>query len=80
MIVGSTITLIPARKVKVVDTTGAGDTFIGAVAVKLEAGDDLIGSAEFATVASAIKVTRNGATAAIPTIEEVRQAIKAGKI
>lgn len=80
VIVGNNITLVPARKVKAVDTTGAGDTFVGAAALKLEAGEDLVTAAEFATFASAITVTRRGATAAIPTIEEVREAVESGKI
>lgn len=80
VIVGNNITLIPARKVKAVDTTAAGDTFVGGLAVRLGKGDDLISAAEFATYASAIKVTRKGATAAIPTIEEVYKAIESGKI
>ena len=80
VIVGNNITLLPARKVKAVDTTGAGDTFIGAAAVKLDNGCNLISAAEFATVASAIKVTRKGATTAIPTIDEVEKAVSEGKI
>lgn len=76
--VGKEITLIPAKKVRVVDTTAAGDTFVGAVAVRLTMGDDIVSAAQFATCASAVKITRRGATSAIPSISEVEDAIKKG--
>lgn len=71
--VGKEITLIPAKKVKVVDTTAAGDTFVGALAVRLEAGDDVVTAAKYATCASAVKITRRGATDAIPSMREVEE-------
>lgn len=77
---GNDITLIPARKVKAVDTTAAGDTFVGATAVKLAAGENIISAARFATYASALKIKRRGAAAAIPTLKEVEEAIANGNI
>ena len=74
--VGQEITLVPARKVKVKDTTAAGDTFVGTVAVLLSEGRDLVSAARFATYASALKVTRKGAAVAIPTRAEVETFIK----
>ncbi len=74
--VGREITLIPAIKVKAADTTAAGDTYIGAFAAKTESGQDILSSAKFATYASALKVTRRGAAAAIPSIEETEAFIK----
>ncbi|MBA2695180.1 MAG: ribokinase [Actinobacteria bacterium] len=38
---GSAVAAVPAREVQAVDTTGAGDGFVGALAVRLAAGDDL---------------------------------------
>lgn len=76
--VGKEITLIPAKKVKVVDTTAAGDTFVGALAVRLSQGDDVVSAAQFATVAAALKITRRGATNAIPSAREVQDAIEKG--
>lgn len=73
---GQTITYIPPRKVDVVDTTGAGDTFVGAVALRLETGDTLEQAARFATVASSITITREGAAKSIPTLEEVKAIIQ----
>lgn len=73
---GQEITEIPSRKVKVVDTTGAGDTFVGAIAVKLSQGLDLVSACKFANVASSITIQRKGAAISIPRLEEVEQAIK----
>lgn len=73
--IGNGITLIPSYKVKAVDTTAAGDTFVGAVAMKMAAGEDMISAAKFASAASALKVTRIGASNAIPTVDEVNEFI-----
>lgn len=68
---------VSARKVKVVDTTAAGDTFVGAYAVKRAqhdgdpAGFDIKSALEFATAAAAKSVERVGAMAAIPYLSEV---------
>ncbi len=62
---------IPAFKVNVKDTTGAGDTFCGALAVGLAKGEDWIYILEYATAASAICVTRMGAQPSIPKENEV---------
>lgn len=73
---GKEITLVPAVKVKAVDTTAAGDTFVGAVAVKLSSGEDIVSAARFASYASGLKVTRSGASVAIPALCEVEEFIK----
>ena len=70
---GSTITHIPPRKVKVVDTTGAGDTFIGAMTLRLEKGEDMVTAGRFAAAASSVTITREGAAASIPSLEEVEK-------
>ncbi len=62
---------IPARQVKVVDTTAAGDTFIGGIVYALQQGFDLMEASRLATVAASITVTRRGASQSIPTLEEV---------
>jgi len=56
----------PARKVKAVDTTAAGDTFIGALAAALCEGQSLDDAAELGQAASALCVTRRGAQTSIP--------------
>lgn len=61
-----------AYKVVAVDTTAAGDSFIGGMIRAME--DDNMDSAiEFATKVSAITVTRRGAQISIPTIDEVER-------
>lgn len=64
--------ILPAVSVpKVVDTTGAGDTFNGVLAVRLAEGEDLKTAAVFASRAAGISVTRPYAVTAIPTLEEI---------
>lgn len=65
------VKMIPARKVKVVDTTAAGDTFNGALCVALAGGRELEDAVRFATDAAAISVTRPGAQPSVPTLDEV---------
>ena len=62
---------IPAKKVKVVDTTAAGDSFTAALAAMILDGKALEEAAEFANQVSAIVVTREGAQDSIPTLQEV---------
>lgn len=62
-----------APQVKVVDTTAAGDTFLGAVAVALGAGRSLDEAVSLGIRAAALCVTRPGAQPSIPTREEVLQ-------
>ena len=57
---------VPARRVKAVDTTGAGDTYSGALCVALSEGKTLKQAAEFATAASALQVQKMGAQNAMP--------------
>jgi len=58
-----------AFRVSAVDTTGAGDTFNGALAAFW--GDDLASSARLACAASALSVTRAGAQGGMPTREQL---------
>ena len=61
-----------ARRVKAVDTTGAGDTYIGAFVTRLSEGASVEQAMDFASAASAITVTRRGAQQSIPVREEVK--------
>ena len=65
---------IPAPKVNAVDTTGAGDTFIGALADAISRGEDLFASVKWAVRASAFAVGHLGATTGMPTRDQVVQA------
>lgn len=61
----------PAKKVKAVDTTAAGDCFNGAFATALSEGKTEAEAIQFAVCASAIAVTRNGAQQSLPFRDEV---------
>lgn len=63
---------LPARRVKAVDTTAAGDTFTGFFLAAIAAGETAKDSLELATAASAISVTRHGAAASVPTLAEAK--------
>lgn len=56
---------------EVVDTTGAGDTFYGAVVLQLVAGKSLKTAVGFATVASSLAVQKRGAAESMPSHAEV---------
>ena len=62
---------VPGRKVKVVDTTGAGDAFNGALAVALAEGKGLAEAVAFANAAAALQVTELGTAPAMPYRNEV---------
>lgn len=68
-------TLIPALKVEAKDTTGAGDVFNGALAVRLSEGETLPEAVRFANVAAAISVTRMGAQPSIPRRDAVDEVL-----
>ena len=64
---------IKARKAEVVETTGAGDSFIGAFAYKLLNDSSYKEAAEFASLVSSITVTKIGAQDSMPTYREVKK-------
>jgi ribokinase len=62
---------LPAPDVDVVDTTGAGDAFVGALAASLARGDSLESAVAYAVRAGAAAATRVGAQGALPTTDVV---------
>ncbi len=66
--------ILPGYRVTPVDTTGAGDTFTGALAAAILQGMPIREAADFAQRAAALCVTRAGAQDSIPTRAEVLQA------
>jgi len=63
---------VPAVKVEVVDTTGAGDTFNGALAVAYAKTENLEESILFAVHAASLSVMKMGAQTGMPLIEEIK--------
>lgn len=69
-------TIVPAFKVKAVDTTAAGDTFIGALASVLQTDlKNIVTAATYASMASSFTVQKLGAFPSIPMGDEVRAAL-----
>lgn len=64
---------IPAYQVNTVDTTAAGDSYLGAFAVGITTGMTDQEAAQFASKVAAIVVTREGAQQSLPTYEEVER-------
>jgi ribokinase len=63
--------VIPRHSVSHVDTTGAGDAFMAALAVALAEGRSLVDAAVFANAAAAFSTTRVGARAGLPRRAEL---------
>jgi ribokinase len=63
--------IVAGRTVKAVDTTGAGDCFVGAVAAQLAGGNSIGNALDYANVAASICVQRMGAAPSMPTAAEV---------
>lgn len=72
---GEQVATIPARRVKAVDTTGAGDTYCGAFAAAISNGHDFSSAAEFATAAAALSVQTHGAVPSIPHRAQIEAAL-----
>ncbi|WP_027063424.1 ribokinase [Mesoplasma seiffertii] len=71
LITNKTSKFINVYKVNAIDTTSAGDSYLGAFAVKLSQGCDLEQALDYAAKVSAIVVTKNGAQSSIPSQQEV---------
>lgn len=65
------VKLIPAYTVNAIDTTGAGDAFNGGLLAALAAGANLFDACAYANAVAALKVTKLGATAGMPTKQEI---------
>jgi ribokinase len=63
--------LIPAVRVKAVDTTGAGDSFIGSFAHYVAQGEDIPTALKHANQYAAVTVTRQGTQKSYPTAKEL---------
>jgi ribokinase len=75
---GDSLRRFPAPEVEAVDTTGAGDAFVGALAAKLARGAPLEVAVSYAVLAGAAAVMSEGAQGSLPTPEEVEKLDAAG--
>jgi ribokinase len=75
---GEGVTHIDAFTVRPVDTTGAGDTFAGALCARLAAGDELPAALRFAAAAGALCTTMAGAVPSIPYRGAIDELLTAG--
>jgi ribokinase len=62
---------VAAPRVDVIDTTGAGDAFVGAFAAALDAGDDRSKALSVATAAGSLACTKHGAQPALPARDAI---------
>lgn len=63
---------VNAHKVKAIDTTAAGDSYLGALVTKIAEGEEIIKAMEFASLASSFTVTKKGAIIALPHLEDLK--------
>jgi ribokinase len=77
-LVGGEVTFVPGRPVQAVDSTGAGDCFVGAVAARLANGRPVLDAIEYANAAASICVQRMGAGPSMPTAAEVESVVFLG--
>lgn len=67
------VRLFPAHRVKAVDTTAAGDAFLGGFAVRLLEGNDLDEAIDWGCRAGALAASRLGAQPSLPLLDEVEK-------
>ncbi|MDQ1366744.1 MAG: ribokinase [Acidimicrobiaceae bacterium] len=70
-LIGSDVVEVPGRDVPVVDTTGAGDCFVGALAAALSSWAEVDEAVHFANMAASLAVQRPGAGTGMPTLADV---------
>lgn len=71
VVTAESATTIAGIKAEVVDTTGAGDCFVGTFAARLATGVATVEAAQYANVAAACSVERLGAAPSMPTAKDV---------
>jgi ribokinase len=69
--------IVAGREVEAIDTTGAGDCFVGALASQLASGRNLRDALSYANAAASICVQRMGAAPSMPTAAEVTHVLDA---
>ncbi len=77
---GESLKIIPAYKTKVVDTTAAGDSFTAALALEFVRSGDILKACDMGNKAGTIAVSRMGADASMPTVNDIENFIPEGNI
>jgi ribokinase len=67
---------VEAMKLQAIDTTAAGDAFVGVLAVSLDQGLSLPAALHRASVASGLACLREGAQPSLPTTKEIETALQ----
>lgn len=70
---GTGSTFVPALKVEAIDTTAAGDSYIGGLLYQLSMGKSMKEAMFFATSVAAYTVTKFGAQSSLPTYEDLEK-------
>ena len=68
--------LVPALKIKPIDTTAAGDCFVGWLAARLASGDNLEKSMRWASVAAGKSCLKSGAQSSLPDFNIVSESLE----
>ena len=76
VLVNGEASLIAGHAVKAVDTTGAGDCFVGVLAAQLANGTAIRDALAYANAAASISVQRMGAAPSMPTAAEVAAVLR----
>ena len=63
---------VKPHKVNAVDTTAAGDSYLGAFVTKMSEGKSIKEAMEFASLASSFTVTKKGAIVSLPTLDDLK--------
>lgn len=74
---GDSVREVPVEPVRAVDTTGAGDAFVGALATFLAAGRSLVDAAERSNAVAALSVQRRGTQTSFPSADDLPAALLA---
>jgi len=72
--------IFPAFKVKTVDSTAAGDSFIAAVVIKMMEYGDIRKAVQYANAVGALCVSKHGAQPSLPTAAEVTKFLYSSEI